>query len=88
MGYLDNYIETIETRVNYQLDHFFTQKRFLGRLIDCRRAGDGAPSNHAAMRVQHPNCLELNLNLILEEQKAVRKRKDYQLTGNFSGSRK
>jgi hypothetical protein len=47
----NDHIETTEARVRYQLDHFFTQKRFLSRIIDCRRAGDGAPSDHSAIRL-------------------------------------
>eukprot|EP00978_Attheya_sp_CCMP212_P026472 scaffold87167_cov56-Attheya_sp.AAC.1 len=39
-------------RVKYQLDQFFIQGKHLSRVLDVRRVGDEAPSNHVAIQLK------------------------------------
>jgi hypothetical protein len=42
---------TFADRTKYQLDHFFIQRKHLNKVINARRTGDGAPSDHAAIQL-------------------------------------
>ena len=42
---------TFADRTEYQLDHFFIQRKHLNKVINARRIGDGAPSDHAAIQL-------------------------------------
>eukprot|EP00978_Attheya_sp_CCMP212_P022802 scaffold68586_cov56-Attheya_sp.AAC.5 len=38
-------------QIHFQLDHFLTQKQHLKRVLDAKQLGDGAPSNHTAIKL-------------------------------------
>eukprot|EP00978_Attheya_sp_CCMP212_P039353 scaffold203831_cov60-Attheya_sp.AAC.1 len=74
------------SQIHFQLDHFLTQKQNLKRVLNAKQVGDGAPSDH--MAIKRVICITMSLVKkksrvnTRSEKKKKRKKLDWRLLQN------